>query len=162
MSQVLRRVRGVLGMGLIWAIGGIGIGGLIELLDNVMPAAHGFTRQVDMWPQTLMIPGFIAGVVFAIVLGIAGGRRRFEELSFQRFAAWGVVTGLLVGALGMSLGAPILFLGVMTLLSVVGASATLALARFAERRGLIGAGATRDAALAPGDTRELLGRGDGS
>ncbi len=151
MSQWLKRVRGVVGMGFIWALGGIGIGGLIELLDNVAPAAHGFTRQVDMWPQTLAIPGFVAGIVFAVVLGIAGGRRRFEELSFQRFAAWGVVTGVLVGALGMSFGAPLLFLGVMTVLSVVGASGTLALARLAERRGLIGAGATPRAELAPGD-----------
>ena len=160
MRQAARRIRGVLGMGFIWAIGGMGIGGLIELLDNVAPAAHGFTRQVDMWPQTLMIPGFVAGIVFAIVLGIAGGRRRFEELSFQRFAGWGVVTGVLVGALGMALGAPILFLGVMTVLSVIGASSTLALARLAERRGFIGAGATRDAALARGDTSALLGDGD--
>ena len=161
MRRVVRRVRGALGMGLAWAIGGIGVGGLIELLDNVAPAAHGFTRQVDMWPQTLAIPGFIAGVVFAIVLGIAGGRSRFEELSFQRFAAFGVVAGVLVGALGMSFGAPILFLGIMTLLSVVGASCTLALARVAERRGFL-AGAPRDAALAPGDSRELLGRGERS
>ncbi|MGZ8413628.1 MAG: hypothetical protein ACXW05_12910 [Gemmatirosa sp.] len=155
-----RRIRGVLGMGLIWAIGGMGIGGLIELIDNVLPAAHGFTRQVDMWPQTLAIPGFVAGVVFAIVLGIAGGRRRFEELSFQRFAAWGAVTGLLVGALGMSFGAPVLFLGVMTVLSVIGASSTLGLARLAERRGFIGAGATRGE-LVPGEARERLVRSDG-
>jgi hypothetical protein len=34
MRQWWRRIRGVVGMGLIWAVGGIGVGGLIELLAS--------------------------------------------------------------------------------------------------------------------------------
>jgi hypothetical protein len=44
---------------------------------------------LDMWPQTLAIVGFVGGVVFSAVLGIAERRRRFGELSIPRFSAWG-------------------------------------------------------------------------
>ena len=99
MTQWARRVRGVLGMGLAWAIGGVGVAGVLETLDNVLPAAHPVTRLVDMWPQVLAILGFVAGVLFAIVLGAMARRRRFEEFSFTGFAALGALAGALLGAL---------------------------------------------------------------
>ena len=37
----------------------------------------------------LAIPGFFGGAFFSTVLGIAGRRHRFDELSLPRFAAWG-------------------------------------------------------------------------
>lgn len=161
MSQWLRRIRAILVMGVIWAIGGIGVGGLIELVDNVLPAAHGFTRLVDMWPQTLAILAFPHGVVFAILLGVLRGHRRFEELSLPQFAAWGALAGVALGAVAMALGAGIGFVAMTTLLSAVGGATSLQVARMAERRGLLGAAAP-DARteLADGRTRELLGRRD--
>jgi hypothetical protein len=157
----LRRIRGAFGMGLLWAVGGAGVGGLIELLDNVLPGGFAMASAVDMWPQTLAIPSFLGGVVFAVVLGIAGGRRRFDELSLPQFAAWGAVAGLLLGGLGMWIGAPVLFLAITTLWSAGAAAGSLALARRTEDRELLAAGTdVRDAGLTEDERRQLLGRGD--
>jgi hypothetical protein len=158
-TKWLKRIRGVVGMGLIWAVGGLCIGALIELVDNVAPSAHSFTRLVDMWPQTLAIVAFRRGVLFALVLGVARGGRRFEEFSLAQFAAWGAAAGLALGLVSMASGAGILFLVITTLLSALAGAGSLALARVAERRGLVGAGAA-EARLAPSGTRELAARGD--
>ena len=47
--------------------------------------------------MTLGIPGFFGGVIFSMMLGMAEGRRRFDELSLVRFGVWGAVTGVLLG-----------------------------------------------------------------
>jgi hypothetical protein len=157
----LRRIRAALAMGLLWAAGGAAVGGFIELLDNVLPAAHPLTRLVDMWPQTLAIPSFVGGVVFATVLGIAGRRRRFDELSLPRFTAWGAVAGVLLGGLALSIGAPLAFIGITTLWCAVAAAGSLTLARRAERRELLVSGAdVADVGLTEAEARELLGRRD--
>src|SRR5688500_5916474 len=102
MKGFLRRIRGALVIGLIWAGGGAAIGGLIELVSNIFPALPlGF---IDMWIPTLAIPGFLGGVIFSIVLPIAAGRRRFDELSLPLVAAWGAVGGVLLGVLLVVMG----------------------------------------------------------
>ncbi|HYD54031.1 MAG TPA: hypothetical protein VEA99_15460 [Gemmatimonadaceae bacterium] len=146
MKKWLRRARGAIGLGLLWAVGGVGIAAVLELLDNVMPAAHPLTRLVDMWPQTLAILGFLAGTIFGIVLGVAGARRRFDELSVPWFTAWGALAGLSLGAL---LGAPAPIIGVVTVASALGGAASLALARRAQ-----------GARLAPAADEPSLGRPD--
>ena len=97
MNNWWRRLRGAFGMGLIWAAGMAGVGGFIELLDNILPGGLPGADAVDMWPQELMIPGFLGGVIFSVVVMIAAGRRRFDELSIPGFTAMGVVGGLLLG-----------------------------------------------------------------
>lgn len=159
MKRWLRRIRGAFGMGLAWAIGGALVGGLFELIDNILPGALPWISRVDMWPQTLAIPGFVGGVVFSVVLGIVGSHRRFSELSLPRFAAWGAVAGLLLGGLAMALGAPAVFLGVTTLGSAIAASGSLALARMAENRELLKAGAeVSEVRLPEGETQQQLRR----
>ena len=68
MTTWIRRLRGALGMGLLWALAWGFVGGLIELTWNIWP---GFPLGplMDMWIQGLAIPGFIGGVLF----GAAGG-----------------------------------------------------------------------------------------
>ena len=155
----LRRIRGAVGMGLVWAAGGAGVGGLIELLANVLPGGLPMASAVDMWPQTLAILGFRRGVVFGVVLGMAGGRRRFEEFSLSQFAALGAVAGLVLGVVAVAKGAGVVFLGVTTLLSALAGAGSLALARRAEQRGLLDAGGdVAEAGLAQGRAPELLGR----
>lgn len=155
MSVWLRRVRAVVGMGLLWALGGIAVAGVLELLDNLTAAAHPVTRRVDMWPQTLAMLGFACGVLFAVLLGVRGRRRRFEEFTLAQFTAWGVAAGALLGSAGMALGAGPLLLLVTTLLGALGGASSLALARTAERRGLLGAAGTRGGPLAGGDGQRL-------
>jgi len=84
---------------------------------------------VDMWPQTLAIPGSLGGVIFVVVLMIVARRQRFDELSMPRFAGWGAFTGLTLGALAMSIGAPAVFLAIMTGAGTVAAAGSLLLAR---------------------------------
>ena len=163
MTHGLRRIRGVVGMGLIWAVGGMMVGGAFELIDNVLPGALPFIQRVDMWPQTLAIPGFLGGLAFGVVLAIVGSRRRFDELSFAAFTAWGAVAGLLLGGIAVALGirAPLLAVAITTVGSAVLAAGSLALARVAQHRELLAAGADVPArTLADGETRPLLGRRD--
>ena len=129
MPNWFKRVRATLGMGLLWAAGGMGVGGVIELLDNVLPGGLAMASRVDMWPQTLAIPGFIGGVLFAVVLMIAARVQRFDELSMPRFAAWGAVAGLALGVIAMAIGAPVMFLGIMSLAGMVAGAGSLLLAR---------------------------------
>lgn len=90
---------GVVTMGLAWAFVWAIPGGAIEAIDNIAPSARSFTRAIDMWPQTLGLPGLVGGVLFSVLLQITEGRRRFNELSLARSGGWGAVSGLLVGVL---------------------------------------------------------------
>lgn len=145
----LKRVRGALGMGLIWAVGWAVLGG--GIMETVVDP-HG--EILDMWPQTLAIPGFVVGVVFAALLSLGDGRRRFEELSLGRFAAWGAAAGAALGAAVLALGIfpgitsmllrTAIVLGPLTVLSAASASGTFALGRYAERRARLASGDARD------------------
>ena len=108
MRRFLRWVRGALGMGLAWAVGWGFVGGMIELASNLGLHLPWFSA-VDMWPQTLAIPGFLGGALFSVVLRIAAGQRTFGELSVKRFAVWGALTGAAAGAalVGAGLLAPV-------------------------------------------------------
>jgi len=170
----LRRIRAGFGMGLTWAAGWGIVGGLIELIANIIPGLA-WTSLIDIWPVTLAIPGFVGGVVFSTVLGIAGRNRRFDQLSLPRFAAWGAVGGVLMSLLPITLVA----VGVLTpdatvdvwrftaellaplaLLGAASASATLALARMSEDRDLLDVSEdVADVGLTEGEAQGLLGPG---
>ena len=153
MKKWLKRIRGAVGMGLTWAAAWFGVGavmglvffGGVELLANALNSA---------------VVGFIGGTSFSVALGIAEGRRRFDEMSLPRFAGWGAVGGLLVSMLLLSnqgvLGA-VLIVGVFTLLGAGSAAGSLALARRADDRELLKAGADlADIRLTEEEKRELL------
>jgi hypothetical protein len=155
---LLRRIRGAIGTGLTWAlawaIGGI----LIGIASNVLTFLpwDAFFKVFDAPLPALAVPGFIAGVLFSIVLGLAAHRRRFSELSVPTFAVLGALGGLLLslvpavmvllglatmaeGALGLwqltaLVAAPLM------LMSAASASGSLVLARMAERPAELEAG----------------------
>ena len=139
MKRWLKRIRGVLGTALTWAVAWSGVGVVLGLVGGVV--APGAVSVVD-WVVTLVGVfgplGFVGGVVFSTVLGIAEGRRRFDQMSLTRFAAWGAVGAFLVSAflvLGDSslLGFDkVLLIAVMTLLGAGSAAGSLALARKAD------------------------------
>lgn len=148
----LRRLRGAIGMGLSWAVGWAIGGLLIGVASILLPGLpwDGFFAVFDAPLPALAVPGFFAGLFFSAVLGIAGRRRRFQELSLPRFAAWGAVGGLLLTLFPFALVAVGLasregstvgtgqIVAVITplfvLLSAASATVTLILARNAERR----------------------------
>jgi hypothetical protein len=137
MNSWWRRIKAGLGMGLIWALGGAGIGGLIEFIANFVPPLN----FVDMWIPLFAIPGFVGGMIFSLVIGIAARHRKFEELSIPAFAAWGALGGVLLVALAAVIGWGGPFLAIpFILMSAGGAAGSLALARMAERRAELGSG----------------------
>lgn len=157
MSDWWRRIRGALGLGVVWAGGGAFVGGLVELISNLFPGLPlGF---IDMWIPTLALPGFLGGVSFAVALGIAGRRRRFDELSYPRVVTWGIAGGVLLGTFMMiAMGAGPLIFAPAVVLSAVGASLSLAFARLGGGGGRLGPGDDPDeVGLSEGEERELLG-----
>ena len=98
MRKLLRRARGAVGMGLTWAAGWAVAGILIGVMSRLTPSLpwDAFFDVFDAPLPALAVPGFVGGVLFSLVLGIAGRRRRFDELSVAKFAAWGAVGGVLL------------------------------------------------------------------
>lgn len=180
MKSWLRRIRGVVGMGLTWAVGWALVGVLIGVASTVLTGLpwDSFFEIFDAPLPALAVPGFFGGALFSAVLGIAGRRRRFDELSLPRFAAWGAVGGLLLSlipatlvALGLAtFGRPDLGLwrftamiaGPLILLCAASAAGSLMLARMGEDRQSFDAGqvaelgradAAKDSASGPSDTQ---------
>ncbi len=177
MTKWLRRIRGAVGMGLTWAAGWAVFGVLIGVTSNLLPGLpwDAFFEIFDAPLPALAVPGFFGGALFSTVLGVAGRRRRFDELSLPRFFAWGAMGGLLlsllpaalvaVGLASMESGALGLWQltaiigGPLTVLCAVSAAGSLALARRAENRELLAAGeAVAEVGLTEGEAKELLGR----
>jgi hypothetical protein len=155
MQTWMRRIRGALGMGLTWFAGWVAVGFLMEFVDPNGQIA-------DIWPAVLGIPGFIGGVVFSAVLGIAASRRRFDELSLPLFGALGAGAGVL-GVLPFAISADIaraaVFLASTTTLGAISAVGTLAIARMADDRELLTASEdVSEVGLSESEARKLLGR----
>ncbi len=143
MKRWLRRIRGAIGMGLTWAVAW-SVAGMIVTLGFVLRTG---SRPDAPFPLMFAAAGFVAGVLFSGVLGLAEGRRRFEQMSLRRFAAWGAAVGFLIAAtfvLAVSLGGDPAFLWNLVLVGpafavAAGGSAagSLALARRAQDRALL-------------------------
>lgn len=132
MTGLWRRLRGALGLGVLWGVGGAVVGGVIEGILNILPGSDLFLG-VDIWPAALAIPAFLAGLAFSLVLWLAEGRRSFGDLRLPRVAVWGAIGGL---ALGASVGLPLVAIGALAGTSAVCAAGSLALARRPQRPGL--------------------------
>jgi len=160
----LRRIRGAVLMGLTWAVVWLPVGLLIGMIldpDGSMD---------EPWILVGTLPGFLAGVMFSVVLGIAAARRKREDLSVAKFAGWGAVAGLVIGSLPFVLGdqgpnaerlwlLPVVVISSITLLSAVSAAGSLVLARKSERRELPDARPDMAAVgVAEGEAQKLTGR----
>ncbi|MBM4188860.1 MAG: hypothetical protein FJ206_16265 [Gemmatimonadetes bacterium] len=127
----MRRIRGAIGIGLAWAAAWFGAGMALLLVVGIGAADVPF-------PLFFGLLGFLAGATFSGLLGVLARRRRFDQLSLPRVAAWGALGGvLLAGVVYLSAGpgAELLVLGpVFALAGAISATATLALARGEDRR----------------------------
>ena len=142
MTKWSRRIRGAIGMGLTWAVAGGAAGTIINLGFLVRTGS----RPDAPFPIMLGAFGFVAGVIFSGVLGLVERRRRFDQLSLPRFAAWGAVVGFALSAtffLAVSRGDPaflryFLVVGPVVTVAAAGCAAgSLALARRAQNRELL-------------------------
>src|SRR3954466_9692747 len=90
MQKWLRRVRGAIGMGVIWAVAWGAVGMVPRWVLGFNPDAP--------FPLIFGVLGFGAGVTFAGLVALAGRGRRFDQISLPRFAGWGALGGLLLSA----------------------------------------------------------------
>jgi hypothetical protein len=165
MKKLLRRIRGAIGMGLTWAVAG-GVAGMIISLGFL---ARTGSRPDAPFPIMLGALGFVAGVVFSGVLRFAEGRRRFDQMSLPRFAAWGAAVGVALSAtffLAVSRGDPeflqyFVVVGPVVAVAAAGCAAgSLALARMAQDRELLEATEDLTAARLPErEVRKVLPNG---
>lgn len=152
MPRLWRRLRGAIGMGLTWAVAWGLLGGVprwILGMESDLP-----------FPILFAMLGFAAGVGFTGVLAALEGRRRFDELSAPRFAAWGAAIGGVMATAfvrGTTLAWPaMLGIGATFVVACAGsAAASLALARRALRAPLPSGGmpALGDVDELPGEAR---------
>lgn len=144
MNLCFRRIFVVILVALAWAV----VWSPVGVLAGIIVDPGGSLNE--MWVAIGAYPGFLCGAVFSAVIGIAEGRRGFDALALSRVAAWGAVSGLLVGVLPFVLGTvnPVLPLwlwgvltaGAVTLLSSASAVGTALIARLAKQRAPRGAG----------------------
>ena len=120
-------------MGLIWGAAWGFLGGFPRWVFGIQTDAP--------IPIIFGVFGFISGVVFSGILMLAERRRRFDQMSLARFAAWGAVGGLLfsavwANAISLSLGELVALSSTLAVASAGCAAGSLALARRAPGREL--------------------------
>jgi hypothetical protein len=170
MKQWLRRLRGALGMGLTWAAGwapiGAAAGAVLHVVLPGSPLSLGVV--IGLNAATFAALGFLGGTGFAGILGLGEGRRRFDQLSLPRFAAWGAVGGVLLGGLGAAVGLwgggvgllGAAMVGAATLLGGASAAGTLVVARSVDDSRLLRSGAdVADMSVTQTERDHLLGGG---
>lgn len=163
MKKWLRRVRGAIGIGLTWAAGWTVLGMLSMIFaDSVLDFD---SSVVDIWIPVFAYPAFLGGVAFSAVLGLAGGRRRLDEMSLPRFAGWGALGGLLLAVVimaALSFSRVSLVVGsIVTVMCAASAAGSLALARMSDEQELLDASAeVAEVGLTGGEAQELLGGRD--
>jgi hypothetical protein len=166
MKKWLRRIRGALGTGLTWAVAWGGAGTIVMLGFLLRTGS----RPDAPFPLVFGVFGFVAGVIFSGVLGLVEGRRRFDQMSLPRFAAWGAAGGFVLAAafvLVVSLAGDPAFLwnlvvaGPLFAVAAAGSAAgSLALARRAQDRELLEMTEDATAAgLSERDPQKVLGNG---
>lgn len=133
MGKWLRRIRGAIGMGLIWAVA-------LSAVGSVPRWVFGVETDVPI-PLVFGVFGLIAGVTFSALLALTESRRRFDQLSIRRFAGWGAVSGLVLSALwanavSLRWGEVLAIAPTFALACAVCASVSLAVARRAVWREL--------------------------
>ena len=142
MNGLLRRLRGLLGVGFTWGVLWGAVGAVIGFVIGVVnPAAGTLTGPVVEWALGMGAYGLISGVGFGALLSVGEGSKVLRELSLKRVALWGVLGSaavpLLFGALGFFEAGTTLIdvleaMGVTAMLGGTFAPGAVAIARRAE------------------------------
>ena len=158
MRDLLRGIRGAIGMGVTWAAAWSAVGLVPRWVFGINADAP--------FPLIFGVLGLMAGVTFSGLLVLTERRRSFDQLSLPRFAAWGAMGGLLLSALfarlaSLGWGDVLMIAPTFALASAVCASGSLAVARRVARRELPEIrGETAEAEITDHEKRNLLGGGD--
>lgn len=105
MSEILRKLRGLAGVGITWGVAWATIGaGVGYLLGLASPEIWTWSNPIAEWALGIGLYGFVSGVGFGGLLSLREGAKTIRELSMSRIAVWGalgaVAVPLLFGALG--------------------------------------------------------------
>jgi hypothetical protein len=119
--NLLRKLRGLFGVGVTWGVLWGGIGAVIGFaLGAVNPGAWIGANPIIEWALGMGAYGLISGIGFGGLLALGEGSRTLRDLSLKRVALWGILGSaavpLFFGALGF-------FDAGTTLLDVLGAIA---------------------------------------
>ena len=92
MNGVLRRLRGLAGIGLtwgvLWAMFGVA---LVLVVGAIDPAQVGPGEGAMTVARVLGFAGFVSGVAFGTLLTIAERRRNLQNLAVWRAGLWGAI-----------------------------------------------------------------------
>lgn len=148
MESLLRKLRGMLGVGLTWGVGWaivmFIIGSIIGVVDP-----DSIDAGEEPWRLAGLVGavGFISGAAFAAILSSAERRKSLRDLSVSRAALWGAVGGAALPLL-TTMNNSVLFNTVP--LGAIFAASTIAIARRAALRE-----AEEPEMLPPGSTPSL-------
>lgn len=142
MNGFLRRLRGLLGVGVTWGALWSGIGAAIGFVIGVVnPDAWTLANPVVDWALGMGAYGVISGFGFGALLSLGEGSKVLRELSLKRVALWGVLGSaavpLLFGAFGFFEAGTTLLdvlqaMGVTAMLGGTSAPGAVAIARRTE------------------------------
>lgn len=141
---MLRRIRGLLGVGVTWGALWGAIGGLIGLVIGLVTGHPYLADPIIEWALGMGAYGIVSGIGFGALLSLNEGRRTLRDLSLKRVAFWGVLGSALVplgfGVLGFFEAGTTLLdvlgaIGVTAALGGTFASGSVAMARRAELTG---------------------------
>ena len=96
MSAFIRKLRGVIGMGLIWAplwvvLSVVTIGTLIVIIALFSPRVGGSDVGPLRWIAIMGWVGFVSGSIFAFLLSLAEHGKALRAISMRRAALWGLL-----------------------------------------------------------------------
>ncbi len=144
MNRLVRRLRGLLGVGVtwgtLWSVIGAGIGLVVGVIS---PEVWENTNPIIEWAVGMGLYGFVSGIGFGSLLSLREGRKTILDISLRRAAVLGVVGAAAVPLLFGSLGTfeagttAVEVLGAILVTGVLGgtfAPASIAVARRAELR----------------------------
>lgn len=153
MPRWVRVIRGMVGTGLMFALGVGGATAIILLI--AMLAGKVTALELMQVSGKLSVVSFLLGVLFSGVLALTAGGRSFNKLSLQFVTALGAAGGFLyflfIGfANGFSVWSPGDLVANLVLLTVMGAAAAAGVLLLARRAGK---------ALGPADELGSIGAG---
>ena len=105
MGKLLRRLRGLAGVGITWGAMWAGIGAGIGLIIGIVdPDVWRWTNPIIEWAYGMGLYGFVSGVGFGTLLSLKEGRKRLFDLSLGRVALWGLLGSAAVPVIFYMLG----------------------------------------------------------
>jgi hypothetical protein len=109
MQNVLKKLRGILGIGITWAIAWSVLGALLAtvqalILASSYPQVRGaLSGAIALNAIFIGVYGFLTGSLSGAILSIAERRRTIAQLTTRRFALWGGIAGAAIPAANLLL-----------------------------------------------------------